>query len=105
MFSSAAISWGSKRQVSIALSSCEAEIMASSEASKEAIYLKRFATEMGIHDESPIELHGDNKGAIDLATIRSITRAQSTSTDDISTCVKWLRMVRSWYPVYRRMTI
>ena len=67
MFSSAAISWGSKRQVSIALSSCEAEIMASSEASKEAIYLKRFATEMGIHDESPVELHGDNKGAIDLA--------------------------------------
>ena len=41
--------------------------MASSEASKEAIYLKRFATEMGIHDESPVELHGDNKGAIDLA--------------------------------------
>ena len=31
--------------------------MASSEASKEAIYLKRFATEMGIHDESPVELH------------------------------------------------
>ena len=28
MFCSAAISWGSKRQVSVALSSCEAEIMA-----------------------------------------------------------------------------
>ena len=67
MFSSAAISLGSRRQVSIALSSCEAEIMALSEASKEAIYLKRFAAEMDIHDESPIELHGDNKGAIDFA--------------------------------------
>ena len=67
LFSSAAISWGSKRQVSVALSSCEAEIMAASEASKEAIYLKRFAQELGIADDSPIALSEDNKGARDLA--------------------------------------
>ena len=67
LFSSAAISWGSKRQASVALSSCEAEIMAASEASKEAIYLKRFAQELGIADESPIPLSEDNKGARDLA--------------------------------------
>ena len=67
LLSSAAISWGSKRQPSIALSSCEAEIIAASEAAKEAIYLKRFATELGLADESPIKLYGDNKGAIDLA--------------------------------------
>ena len=67
MFSSAAISWGSKRQVSVALSSCEAEIMASSEAAKEAVYLKRFAEELEISDGSPLPLHGDNKGARDLA--------------------------------------
>ena len=67
LLSSAAISWGSKRQPSIALSSCEAEIIAASEAAKEAIYLKRFATELGLADESPIKLYGDNRGAIDLA--------------------------------------
>ena len=67
MFASAAISWGSKRQASIALSSCEAEIMACSEAAKEAIYLKRFASELGLIDGEPIELFGDNKGARDLA--------------------------------------
>ena len=67
MLSSAAISWGSKRQVSVALSSCEAEIKASSEASKEAIYLKRFAQELGLADDSALELHCDNKGARDLA--------------------------------------
>ena len=67
LYASAAISWGSKRQVSIALSSCEAEIMAASEASKEAIYLKRFASELGISDGSPVELFEDNKGARDLA--------------------------------------
>ena len=67
MLSSAAISWGSKRQVSVALSSCEAEIMASSEASKEAIYLKRLAQELDVSDDSPISLFEDNKGARDLA--------------------------------------
>ena len=35
--SRAAISWGSKRQHTIALSSCEAEIMSASEACKEAM--------------------------------------------------------------------
>ena len=58
---------GSKRQPSIALSSCEAEIIAASEASKEAIYLKRFAQEMDLADDSPIALSEDNKGARDLA--------------------------------------
>jgi len=67
VFGSAAISWGSKRQVSVALSSCEAEIMAASEASKEAIFLKRFAEELGIADGSALELFEDNKGARDLA--------------------------------------
>ena len=41
--------------------------MASSEASKEAIYLKRFSEELSLSDGSAIELYGDNKGARDLA--------------------------------------
>ena len=45
--SKAAISWGSKKQQSIALSSCEAEIVAASEAAKEAIYLDRIQAELG----------------------------------------------------------
>ena len=67
MFCSAAISWGSKRQPCVALSSCEAEIIAASEAAKEAVYLKRFASEMEVADDSPLPLHGDNQGSIDLA--------------------------------------
>ena len=67
MLSSAAISWGSKRQPSVALSSCEAEIIAASEAAKEALYLKRFAEELNMTDGNPLALHGDNQGSIDLA--------------------------------------
>jgi len=37
-YSSACVSWGSKKQSNVALSSCEAEIMAGSEASKEGVY-------------------------------------------------------------------
>ena len=64
--SKAAISWGSKKQPTIALSSCESEIMAASEAAKEAIYLDRFIAELGFKPSSdPIRLSLDNKAAID----------------------------------------
>ena len=64
--SKAAISWGSKKQPSIALSSCESEIMAASEAAKEAIYLDRFVDELGYKlSDEPIHLSLDNKAAID----------------------------------------
>ena len=67
VLSCAAISWGSKRQASVALSSCEAEIMVASEASKEAVYLKRFSEELELSQSDALELFEDNKGARDLA--------------------------------------
>ena len=66
-YNSAAISWGSKKQKSVALSSCEAEIMAASEAAKEAVYLSRFVSELGLGDDKPTALYVDNKAARDLA--------------------------------------
>ena len=39
---SAAISWGSRKQKSIALSSCKAEIIALSEAAKDVVYLRKL---------------------------------------------------------------
>ena len=67
MFSQAAISWGSKKQVSVALSSCEAEIMAASEASKEAIHLDRMAKALRLSDSEPLDLFVDNQSAIAIA--------------------------------------
>ena len=64
--SKAAISWGSKKQPTIALSSCESEIMAASEAAKEAVYLDRFVEELGYKSvKEPVHLSLDNKAAID----------------------------------------
>ena len=66
-YCSAAISWTSKKQPTIALSSCEAELMAASEAAKEAIYLRGFLAELGQSDDNPTKLSVDNQAAQDLA--------------------------------------
>ena len=63
----ATVTWGSKKQKSVALSSCEAEIVAASEAGKEAVYLQRFLQELGVQDDSPTHMHVDNSAARDLA--------------------------------------
>ena len=63
----AAVSWSSKKQPSVALSSCEAELMALSEAAKEALYLKDFLEELELDDGKPLSLGCDNQAAGDLA--------------------------------------
>lgn len=61
-----AISWTSKRQPTVALSSAEAEYMALSSATQEAIWLKQLLQEIGENIDS-VEIHCDNKSAINIA--------------------------------------
>eukprot|EP00965_Chrysotila_dentata_P213763 6187824-Pleurochrysis_carterae.AAC.2 len=67
MYNQAAISWASKKQPSVALSSCEAKIIAASEATKEAVYLRTLFDDLGLKQNEPTPLAMDNKSAIDLA--------------------------------------
>ena len=69
MLQNAAIAWGSKRQPCVALSSCEAEIIAASDAAKEVTYLKQLLAELnvGMDGKQPVELRVDNQAARDLA--------------------------------------
>ena len=46
-----AITWSSKKQISTALSSTEAEYVALSEASREACWLRNLYTELGLLQE------------------------------------------------------
>ena len=41
--------------------------MAASEAAKEAVYLARLAHEFGLRGDGPLDLHVDNKAAIDVS--------------------------------------
>jgi hypothetical protein len=63
----AAISWGVKKQESIALTTQQAEIVAGSLAACECVYLRGLLTETGFAPEEPTILYMDNSSAIDLA--------------------------------------
>lgn len=64
---SGSISWMSKRQPTVALSTTEAEYMAATEAAKEAIWLRSLLSELGYPQADPTILYDDNQSAIALA--------------------------------------
>ncbi|KAF2345088.1 Reverse transcriptase RNA-dependent DNA polymerase, partial [Trinorchestia longiramus] len=64
--SSSLISWKSKKQNIVALSSCEAEYIALTYAVQEGFFLKQLLCDMDGFDE-PVGIFVDNRGAIDLA--------------------------------------
>ena len=61
-----AISWKSSKQGTVADSMTEAEYIALSDAAKEAVWIKKFVTELGVVPSivNPVELYCDNNGAI-----------------------------------------
>ena len=61
-----AISWLSKKQAVVALSTSEAEYIALSLATQEAVWLKRLLTELRVPNQ-PVVLMEDNQGAIAIA--------------------------------------
>jgi len=58
------ISWSSKQQSIVALSSCEAEYVASMHAAKQILWLRSLAEELGFSQEAPTVLSCDNLGTI-----------------------------------------
>ena len=64
---SSIISWRSKKQPTVALSTCEAEYMALTCAIQEGIFLKQLLNDMLTEEVTPIFVHVDNKGTMELA--------------------------------------
>jgi histone deacetylase 1/2 len=62
----AAVSWRSKKQETVAKSSCEAEYMALSEGVSEAVWLRRLVEELGGGNQ-PVKLLVDSQSAISIA--------------------------------------
>ena len=67
LWQSAAVSWGSRKQKCVALSTCEAEIIALSEASKDVVYLRKLVRGLGAPEPSPTSLATDSKSARDVS--------------------------------------
>jgi len=61
------VSWASKRQDSVALSSTKAEYMAATQATKEAIWLQHLLADLGHLQKEATVIHKDNHGCIGLS--------------------------------------
>lgn len=78
--SNGAISWSSKRQPTVALSSTEAEYLALSAALQEATWLKNLGQDLDSDFETPIKIGCDNQSALALAKTDGF-RARSKHID------------------------
>jgi len=66
--SNGAISWQSRKQSLIAMSTLEAEFIASSEASRDAKWLLQLQKDIHKKDSPPLPINCDNQGALTLIT-------------------------------------
>ncbi|WP_286489543.1 Ty1/Copia family ribonuclease HI, partial [Escherichia coli] len=66
-FGSHLISWSSKKQKTVALSSCEVEYIAATQAACEGIWIMRLLNELEILRARKFSLKIDNKSAISLS--------------------------------------
>jgi hypothetical protein len=62
-----AISWLSKKQATVALSTAEAEYVDLSSATQEAVWLRRLLSDLQASPSGPTKLMEDNQGAIAIA--------------------------------------
>ena len=61
------ISWQSRKQASVATSSTQAEYQALSNATKEAVWLRAFLSEIGFNQSSATQVQQDNQSTIAIA--------------------------------------
>lgn len=61
------VSWKSRRQPTVALSTAEAEIMATTDAAKQAVWLRRLLQDLRYPMQDPIVILNDNVGAVELS--------------------------------------
>mgnify|MGYP000170283911 FL=1 len=85
-YAGGAVSWQSRLQKSVALSTIEAEYMAAVEAGKELIWMRNFLNELGMKQKEFL-LHCDSQSAIHLAK----NVAYHSRTKHIQRRYHWLR--------------
>ncbi len=64
MMNGAAVSWRSKKQTCVALSTAEAECIAFSAAAQEALWMREFLANLNVNVDEPVTIYEDNQSAI-----------------------------------------
>jgi hypothetical protein len=67
MIAGGAVSWTSKLQATVALSSTEAEYMSLCAAAQEAIHLRQLLSDLGFEQQEHTVIYDDNQGCVALA--------------------------------------
>ena len=67
LWQGAALHWGSRKQQCIALSTCEAEIIALSESAKDMVYFRKLVTGVDAAEPGPSSLSTDSQSARDVS--------------------------------------
>jgi len=75
------ISWASKKQRIVALSTCEAELYAEAAAIQEVLWLRGLLGELGLHSSTGSTVFGDNQSAI--AVSKNGVKGERTKHVDI----------------------
>ena len=77
MFNGGALSWTSKKQPSVSLSSAEAETFAAASAAADVLWIRGLLSELGVPQDSATNLWIDNEGAVAVAgDARSLGRSK-----------------------------
>ena len=66
-FGNSCVSWKSRKQTCVALSTCEAEYVALSEGSKELLWLIQLTKDLELQQDLPIQIFEDNQATIKVA--------------------------------------
>ena len=76
-----AISWQSKKQATVALSTAEAEYMAMSVALQETKWLTQMLAELGVDAVRPVPIFSDNQAAISISSASAVPHARTKHID------------------------
>lgn len=68
MMAKGAVSWLSKKQATVALSTAEADYVALSSVTQEVIWIRRLLSDIGVIFNAPTMIMEDNQGAIAIAS-------------------------------------
>lgn len=76
-----AISWLSKKQATVALSTAEAEYMAMSVALQETKWLMQLLEELGVNVARPVSMFSDNQAAISISSASAVPHVRTKHID------------------------
>ena len=92
MMNGGPISWKSRRQDNVSVSTSEAEFVAASHAGQEALYLRETLKDFGYQQQQATEIYEDNLACVAMSEIQCAENSRATSTFAVISCADWSKL-------------